>query len=101
MQKSIRWIICLALLTPTLAMAASTIEGKNIYDRNCAMCHGAQGISVMASAPSFKRGQGLFKSDFTLMEHIKKGKNACPAFIGILRDQQIFDVIAYLRTLYP
>ena len=93
-------IVCLALLNPVLLMAASTVEGQKIYERNCAMCHGAQGVSVMASAPSFKYGEGLFASDLSLVEHIQKGKNACPAFIGLLREQQTYDVIAYLRTLY-
>jgi cytochrome c6 len=93
-------MVCLVLLGPSVIQAASTIEGKKIYDRNCAMCHGAEGLSVMASAPNFKYGEGLFKSDFSLVDHVKRGKNACPAFIGILREQQIFDVVAYLRTLY-
>ena len=100
MRKSNCLILLLVLLNPSQLMAASTIEGQKIYDRNCAMCHGNQGVSVMASAPSFKHGEGLFASDISIAEHIKKGRNACPAFIGIIRDQQIFDVIAYLRTLY-
>jgi len=89
------------LFTPGLLMAASPIDGQVIYDRNCAMCHGSQGISVMASAPSFKRGDGLFKSDSSLRDRIRSGKSACPPFIGRLKDQQIYDVISYLRTLYP
>ena len=84
----------------SLAQAANTNEGKKLYDRHCAMCHGLQGKSTMANAPNFKRGEGLFKSDFDLQAHIKKGKNACPAFTGLLKPQQIFDVIAYLRTFY-
>ena len=101
MRKISYLIVGLVVLGQSIAMAAGSGEGQKIYQRDCAMCHGVQGISVMASAPSFKRGQGLLKSDFALKEHIKKGKNACPSFIGILRDQQIFDVIAYMRSLYP
>lgn len=96
-------IFILSLLTlpfPSQVLAANTVEGQKLYDRNCAICHGTQGISTMASAPSFKRGEGIFKSDFVLLKHINRGKNACPAFIGILREQQIYDVIAFLRTFY-
>jgi cytochrome c6 len=100
MHKIISLMLCLMLTYPSLILAANTVEGKKIYTRNCAMCHGVQGVSTMASAADFKQGDSIFKSDFTLLEHIKKGKNSCPAFIGILREQQIFDVIAYLRTLY-
>ena len=81
--------------------AASSADGSKIYQRNCVICHGADGISTMANAPSFKRGQGLFKSDFALIEHLQRGKNACPSFMGILREKQMRDVIAYIRTLFP
>lgn len=100
MRKVYGLIFCLILYYPSLILAANPVEGQRIYDHNCAMCHGMQGVSVMASAPNFNRGEGLLKSDFTLSKHINNGKNACPAFIGILREQQIFDVIAYLRTFY-
>ena len=96
-----KYLFYLMFLFPVSGWAANTQQGEQIYRANCAMCHGTQGISTMASAPSFKRGVGLFKSDFALLNRIKNGKNACPAYIGILRDQQIFDVIAYMRTLYP
>jgi len=101
MQNTKILVLLLSLITPGLLMAASTIDGQVIYDRNCAMCHGSQGISMMASAPSFKRGDGLFKSDNSMRDHIRSGKGACPPFIGRLKDQQIYDVISYLRTLYP
>ena len=98
---AIRLLICLPLLFPALAIAANTFEGQAQYQRYCVMCHGAKGISTMPSAPSFKRGDGLFQSDLSLLKRIKSGKNACPSYRGLLKDQQIFDVIAYLRTLYP
>jgi len=100
MPKLISLLFFILLQSPSLVQAANTNEGKKLYDRNCAMCHGTQGTSTMANAPDFKHGEGIFKSDFALQKHILKGKNACPAFIGLLKQQQIFDVIAYLRTLY-
>lgn len=93
-------IFFIFLQSPLVVQASNTTDGKKLYEHNCAMCHGMQGVSTMANAPNFKRGEGLFKSDLILQEHIKKGKNACPAFIGLLKQQQIFDVIAYLRTFY-
>lgn len=101
MMKSKLLLIYLVLLLPVQSMASSTIEGQKLYRQNCAMCHGMNGISTMATTPSFKRGQGLFKSDFVLLEHLKNGRNACPSFMGILREQDMHDVIAYIRTLYP
>ena len=94
------YIVMLMLLSLNVN-ASSTFEGQKIYQRYCVMCHGSNGISTMPNAASFKRGEGLFNSDLTLLQRIKSGKNACPAYIGLLKDQEIFDVIAYLRTLYP
>ena len=94
-------ILCVVLIVPAQAIAASTRDGQQLYQRNCVICHGADGNSTMVSAPNFKQGQGLFKSDMALIEHLRKGKNACPTFIGILREQDMYDVIAYIRTLYP
>jgi mono/diheme cytochrome c family protein len=79
--------------------AASDIKnGQKIYRQNCSSCHGNNGQAVMAGAPDFNRGRGLFKSDHELLKRIQLGKNACPAYRGILSEQKIFDVIAYIRT---
>ena len=37
--------------------------------------------------------------DLLLLTSIKNGKNAMPAYQGILSDSDIMDVIVYLRTL--
>ena len=81
-------------------MASDTQEGGNHYRTHCAMCHGDDGRPLMAGAPDFSRGQGLLKPDIRLLDRIKSGKNACPSYQGILKDQQIFDVIAYIRMFY-
>lgn len=93
-------VLFIMLCMPVQLMAASTVEGQQHYQRNCVTCHGTNGNSMMANAPSFKQGQGLFKSDFALVDHLKRGKNACPSFMGILREREMFDVVAYIRTLY-
>ena len=81
------------------SLASNTSNGQKIYQLHCAMCHGVNGKSVMAGAADFSRGEGLFQSDHRLLERIQSGKKACPAYRGILTEQKIFDVIAYLRTL--
>ena len=90
--------IFVPFFTNTL-LAANFDNGRQIYQRHCAMCHGNNGNSVMPGAANFNRGEGLFQSDYSLLARIKSGKNACPAYRGILSEQKIFDVIAYLRTL--
>ncbi len=84
---------------PGGVLAADVAAGQAIYNMHCVACHGVGGRSVMPDAPSFARGDRLMQPDVALMMTIKAGKNAMPSFNGILRDQQILDVVAYLRTL--
>jgi cytochrome c6 len=81
------------------AFAGDTIKGRQIYNVNCMNCHGATGRSVMPGAPNLDRNDALLRPDMTLLASIRSGKNAMPAFQGILSDRDIMDVIAYVRTL--
>jgi cytochrome c6 len=88
------------LLACGASQAADTNKGQQLFAANCAICHGQSGRSVMPGAPNFDRGEGMLRPDFTLLAAIRSGKNAMPAFQGILADRDILDVIAYLRTLH-
>jgi mono/diheme cytochrome c family protein len=79
--------------------AADTIKGGEVYAEHCASCHGASGMSVMPNAPNFAQNESLMQPDPSLLTSIRNGKNAMPAYQGILSDRDILDVIVYLRTL--
>lgn len=105
MKSSVRlWSAGLAGLTLLLACSSSQGadigKGQQLFAAHCAVCHGQGGRSVMPGAPNFDRGEGLLRPDFTLLTAIRTGKNAMPAYQGILADRDILDVIAYLRTLH-
>lgn len=85
--------------SPLTGAAGDIINGQQVYQRHCAMCHGPTGAGVMPGAPNFARSERLFQPDPTLVDILRKGKNAMPPFIGILTDRELFDVVAYLRTL--
>ncbi|HCY62916.1 MAG TPA: cytochrome c, class I [Oxalobacteraceae bacterium] len=80
--------------------AADNLRGRQLYAANCSICHGEGGRSVIPGAPNFGRGEAVLKPDMTLLAAIRSGKNAMPAFQGILSDRDIMDVIAYVRTLH-
>jgi cytochrome c6 len=82
-----------------LSHAADTNKGAELYAMHCATCHGVSGISVMPGAPNFAQSEGLMSPDGTLLISIRNGKVAMPAYRGVLSDQDILNVIAYLRTL--
>lgn len=81
------------------ASAADIQRGTSLYSTHCAVCHGSNGAPVMPGAPNFRRLEGLLRPDAQLMTAIRNGKGAMPAYYGILRDREILDVVAYLRTL--
>ena len=102
-RKSIRILpACVAALAlGAMPVAASDIaNGRNLYQRHCATCHGQDGRPSMAGAAEFKRGEGLMQSDRALLERIRKGKRACPAYFGVMSEQEIYNVIAYIRSLF-
>jgi cbb3-type cytochrome c oxidase subunit III len=82
-------------------------EGKKIYDMNCATCHGSKGAGDGAAAAGLNPKprnftEGKFKygsTDKDLFNLISKGKGPMPAWGSILKENQIYDVIAYIRTL--
>jgi cytochrome c6 len=65
--------------------AADPGKGGRLYAMQCSSCHGSS---------------GMMQPDALLLSSIKTGKNAMPAYRGILSDPDILDVIAYLRTLH-
>ena len=79
--------------------AADRSNGRMLYDEHCAGCHGEGGRSIDPTVPSFADGDGLFMMDSELLDRIRRGSELKPAFRGLLSDQEIRDVIAYLRTL--
>lgn len=81
------------------AGAADVQRGNTIYSSHCAVCHGSSGTPVMPGAPNFRRMESLMRPDMQLMMAIRNGKGAMPGYFGVLRDREILDVVAYLRTL--
>jgi mono/diheme cytochrome c family protein len=83
-------------------------KGKAIYERQCGVCHGAQGkgdgpASKMMIPPAGDL-TGLKvkdKPDAELFQTIQNGRppSAMSAFKGQFSDQQIHDVVTYIRSL--
>ena len=79
--------------------AADRNNGRVIYEMHCVGCHGEGGRSIDPTVPSFANGDALFMMDSELLDRIRQGNQTMPAFRGLLSDQEIRDVISYLRTL--
>lgn len=81
------------------AQAANLAAGQGLYNMHCAACHGARGEGVNPDAPKFRMGERLDQPDMMLLQSVKTGKKTMPPFFGVLKDSQILDILAYVRTL--
>jgi len=93
---------------PTWAESGDPVKGKATYERLCVTCHGAQGkgdgpASKMLMPPPADLTSPKIKSqpDSDLLQAIQNGRppTTMPAFKGQLSEQQIHDVLAYVRSL--
>lgn len=91
-------VAALLLLTLEAASAADINEGRQLYDEYCAHCHGADGSGEFPGMPDFQRGHQLMRPDQELFTVISQGQGSMPSFEGLLYEQEILDVVAYLRT---
>jgi mono/diheme cytochrome c family protein len=100
----------------TLVAAASpgdAAKGKEIYAKSCATCHGATGKGDGAAAAALnpkptdltKKTDMSKLDDAAMFDIIAKGGAAIgksplmPPFNGPLKEQEIKDVIAHIRSL--
>jgi mono/diheme cytochrome c family protein len=88
--------------------------GEKIYKLNCASCHGFSGAADGVAASKFNPRPGNHRNaevmdgldDFMLFKVIREGgkalgrDSAMPAFGQGLNDLDVWDLIAYMRTLH-
>ena len=91
------WALALALAGA--AHAGDTTRGAELYRSHCAGCHGNAGRPVLPGAPDFSRPTALLKPDTSLTATIRNGRGGMPAYAGLLREREMLDVVAHLRTL--
>lgn len=101
----------LALLGPALALAvipASSAfaqdKAADLYKSKCSVCHGADGKADTAAGKkmgvkSFSDPEVAGNSDQVWFEVTKKGKGKMPGYDGKLTDDQIKDLVKYMRGL--
>lgn len=88
------------ITNPEAITTQTILNGQRIYASKCAACHGinADGKGLIA-APSFKNSAFNTQHDGEIFYKISIGRNQMPAFRAQLSEQQIWQVIHYLRSL--
>lgn len=90
--------MALGLLAGT-AWAGDPQRGAELYRRHCIGCHGDAGRPRLAGAPDFTAPTALMKTDLALAAAVRGGRGAMPAYAGLLRERELLDLVAHLRTL--
>jgi len=88
------------------ASAAEVKRGKTVFDMHCAVCHyvGSTAKKIGPGLKSLtKRGtpgpDGKPLNDASLRAQIEKGGKNMPGFRATLSNQQISDLVSYLKSL--
>lgn len=86
---------------------ADVVHGERMYNTYCAPCHAAAG---KGSGPVAKRAKTIpgiplsstsAKSEGYLYLTIRNGGAMMPAYSWAMEDDEMWDVVAYLRSLFP
>lgn len=96
--------IALAGLLFFAASARAQEDAAGLYKSKCAACHAADGSGNTAVGKSMKirdfRSPDVQKqTDAQLTEMITAGKGAMPSYKGKLTDDQIKQLVSYIREL--
>ena len=91
--------VALGMATTSAVWAVDLLQGQRLYNRHCASCHGVTGIPITPDTPNLAMREGMSQPDLVLMQTLKVGKKAMPPYFGLLKDQQLLDIISYVRTI--
>jgi nitrite reductase (NO-forming)/hydroxylamine reductase len=78
-------------------LAQTDLDGEELYNMACSYCHG---IDLEGNiGPALGADSGVsFEDDAFIEERIRNGMGEMPAFGGVFTDDQIDDIIGYLRV---
>ncbi len=80
-------------------LTGSSTNGLVVWGSNCASCHGPAGMGVTGTGPNLVAGHAADHDDTYMAKVILNGEGTMPSFSSSLSNQQIADVIAYIRSL--
>ena len=91
----------------TAAGKGSATKGKEVFDQKCGICHFADsdakkigpGLKGLNKRGTFSVDNTKKVTDENLKTWIENGDSLMPPFKDVLDEQQIKDVIAYVKTL--
>lgn len=100
------WVRGLVLpILMVLAASASAVEGRTLYEDNCAKCHGKtgqadtwRGYLYFAQELADPKWQAKM-TDAEIRKNIERGPRIMPSFRDEFSDDEMQAVIAHIRSL--
>ena len=126
-----KWLILILLCSTSIASANHELEDRNLsagqilYTNNCASCHGAKlegqpnwqspnSDGVLPAPPHDATGHTWHHDNELLFEYTKLGgkgalaargitdfNSGMPAFDGVISDEDIWDILAFIKSTWP
>ena len=96
-------VLCTACVTRDDTAAARKREGdtaRELFARNCAACHGPSGEGRQVGTlqvPTLREGRAAQDPDARLLTQIHDGGNGMPPFKFTLTDEQIQELLRFVR----
>ena len=81
-------------IAPARAQSAAD-AGRDVYTEHCAPCHGER-LNATGAAPDLKLLRADQKTHFD--EILRNGKGQMPAWEGMISDEEISQIWAYVRS---
>lgn len=91
-------------INPIPRSDASVAKGRSIYRENCTQCHGEYGMgdgpvaASLAIRPSNMRHTARHDMDGEIAWKINTGRDPMPSWKDALDEQQVWDLVNFLRT---
>jgi mono/diheme cytochrome c family protein len=106
-MNAMRWMGYLGAASLTLVAASTSVlaaidagaakEGRSIYENYCATCHGEELVNTSGGV-TFDLRRLRPDEHARFVHSVLNGKNQMPPWRGVLDDQQIDDIWAYIRA---
>jgi mono/diheme cytochrome c family protein len=81
-------------IVPARAQSAAD-AGRDVYAEHCATCHGER-LNATGAGPDLKLLRAEQKAHFD--EIVRNGKGQMPSWDGMITDEQIDQIWAYVRS---
>ena len=96
MPKILRgFLVAIAMLAAPVRAQSPADDGREVYVEHCAQCHGER-LMATGAAPDLKLLGADQRGRFDAI--VRDGKGQMPAWDGMITDEQIDQVWAYVRS---